>query len=213
MKQKLAALAVASFGIAACSDVPSTATLSPAARPSAQELAPLLAAAPDAQVVPNRYIVVFRDNVADPHGRATIKAAKFNAKIEHAYGTALKGFSAELSSAAVQALRADPDVAFIEPDQVMRVSTTESGATWGIDRIDQRSLPLSGSYTYSSDGTGVTAYIIDTGILFAHTEFGGRASTGVDEVTAGGTAQDCNGHGTHVSGTVGGATYGVAKNV
>jgi subtilisin family serine protease len=79
--------------------------------------------------------------------------------------------------------------------------------------MDQRALPLNGSYTYQADGTGVTAYIIDTGINFTHSEFGGRASTGVDEMTPGGNAADCNGHGSHVAGTVGGATYGVAKNV
>jgi subtilisin family serine protease len=95
----------------------------------------------------------------------------------------------------------------------MTVDTTQTGATWGIDRIDQRSLPLSGTYTYFATGSGVTAYIIDTGIRFTHTQFGGRAVKGVDEVTPGGSASDCNGHGTHVSGTVGGSTYGVAKSV
>jgi aqualysin 1 len=209
MNRKFVAVAAVSLGIAACSDAPSTAARSSLT----PELAPLLAASPDAQVVPDRYIVVFRDGVSDPSTRASVEVEKVGGTLRHSYSTALKGFAAQLSSAAVQALRADPDVAFIEPDQVMRTSSTETGATWGIDRIDQRSLPLSSTYTYTSDGTGVTAYIIDTGILFAHSEFGGRASTGIDEVTAGGNAQDCNGHGTHVSGTVGGATYGVAKNV
>jgi subtilisin family serine protease len=209
MNRKFVAVAAVSLGIAACSDAPSTAARSSLT----PELAPLLAASPDAQVVPDRYIVVFRDGVSDPSTRASVKVEKVGGTLRHSYSTALKGFAAQLSSAAVQALRADPEVAFIEPDQVMRTSSTETGATWGIDRIDQRSLPLSSTYTYTSDGTGVTAYIIDTGILFAHSEFGGRASTGIDEVTAGGNAQDCNGHGTHVSGTVGGATYGVAKNV
>src|SRR5205085_9152600 len=89
----------------------------------------------------------------------------------------------------------------------------ESPATWGIDRIDQNALPLDNTYAYANDGSNVTVYIIDTGINFGHVDFGGRASTGVDEVTVGGSAADCNGHGTHVSGTVGGATYGVAKSV
>jgi subtilisin family serine protease len=101
----------------------------------------------------------------------------------------------------------------VEQDQVMHAFTTEANATWGIDRIDQRARPLSGTYTYLSTGAGVTAYIIDTGIRFDHSEFGGRATTGFDAVTSGGNAADCNGHGTHVSGTVGGATYGVAKGV
>jgi subtilisin family serine protease len=93
----------------------------------------------------------------------------------------------------------------------MEAWTTQSGATWGIDRIDQRSRPLSGTYTYTSTGSGVTAYIIDTGIQTSHSQFGGRAAVAYDAL--GGNGQDCNGHGTHVAGTVGSATYGVAKGV
>jgi subtilisin family serine protease len=99
-------------------------------------------------------------------------------------------------------------VAYIEQDQ--KVSVSQVGS-WGLDRVDQRDLPLNGSYTYNSTGAGVTVYIIDTGIETSHWEFGGRASVGADYV--GGNGQDCNGHGTHVAGTVGGANYGVAKSV
>jgi subtilisin family serine protease len=109
-------------------------------------------------------------------------------------------------------VRNDPNVAYVEADQTVGLVATQSPATWGLDRIDQRNLPLSNSYTYNFDGTGVTAYIIDTGIRFAHNEFGGQATSGFDAID-GGAADDCNGHGTHVAGTVGGTTYGVAKNV
>ena len=94
----------------------------------------------------------------------------------------------------------------------MSLSTTQTNATWGLDRIDQRSRPLSTTYTYFNTGAGVRAYIIDTGIRFSHSQFGGRASSGFDAVD-GGSADDCHGHGTHVAGTVGGSTYGVAKGV
>jgi len=159
------------------------------------------------------YIVVLESSVASPAAVAQEQAARFGGSVSHVYTHALKGYSLTLPEAAVPALSADPRVEYVEPDGVMTADTTQTGATWGIDRIDQRSLPLSGTYTYFATGSGVTAYIIDTGIRFTHTQFGGRAVTGVDEVTPGGSASDCNGHGTHVSGTVGGSTYGVAKAV
>src|SRR5690606_30814579 len=111
------------------------------------------------------------------------------------------GFAARLSDADAARLARDPRVAYVEQDQVMTIDATQTGATWGLDRIDQRARPLSGTYTYSNAGAGVTAYIIDTGIRFSHNEFGGRATSGFDAVD-GGTADDCNGHGTHVAGTV-----------
>jgi subtilisin family serine protease len=114
----------------------------------------------------------------------------------------------------VQTLRADPRVAYIEQDQIAQAVTTQPNPpSWGLDRIDQHAQPLSGSYDYDEDGTGVDAYILDTGILTTHAEFGGRAVAGYDAITPDGTAADGNGHGTHVAGTVGGATYGVAKGV
>jgi aqualysin 1 len=99
----------------------------------------------------------------------------------------------------------------VEPDGVARTTATQTNATWGLDRIDQRALPLSGTYTYTNTGSGVTAYIIDTGLRYSHSEFGTRASFGYDAF--GGNGSDCNGHGTHVGGTVGGTVYGVAKSV
>ena len=159
------------------------------------------------------YIVVLKSSVASPAAVAQEHAARFGGSVSHVYTHALKGYSLTLPQAAVSALAADPRVDYVEADGVMTADTTQTGATWGIDRIDQRSLPLSGTYTYFATGSGVKAYIIDTGIRFTHTQFGGRAIKGVDEVTPGGSASDCNGHGTHVSGTVGGSTYGVAKAV
>jgi subtilisin family serine protease len=129
------------------------------------------------------------------------------------YHSALKGYSASIPSALLAALASDGRVAAVELDGLMHINTTQASATWGIDRLDQRNLPLSGTYTYNNTGAGVTAYIIDTGIRVSHTEFGGRATSGHDFVDNDNNADDCHGHGTHVAGTVGGGTYGVAKGV
>ena len=134
-----------------------------------------------------------------------------NAKVDRVYGNLFSGFTVELNPEQLRAVESDPRVKYVEQDGYMYATQTQSNATWGLDRIDQVSLPLDKSYTYNSTGTGVTAYIIDTGILTSHNEFGGRAQRGFDAF--GGTSEDCNGHGTHVAGTVGGEVYGVAKNV
>ena len=164
------------------------------------------------QVVPGHYIVVFADTVADVPGLAYGLAAAHGRSPRFIYEHALKGFAAELPDQAVEALSRNPNVAYIEPDSVVWAIATQSPATWGLDRIDQRNPPLNSIYNYVNTGFGVTAYIIDTGIRFSHIDFGGRASSGFDAVD-GGNADDCNGHGTHVAGTVGGAIYGVAKGV
>jgi subtilisin family serine protease len=179
---------------------------------AAAALATLGAASPSASDRAS-YIVVLKGSVANPAAVAQEQAARVGGTVTHVYSHALKGYSLTLPAAAVARIAADPRVDYVEADGVMTADTTQTGATWGIDRIDQRSLPLSGTFTYFATGSGVKAYIIDTGIRYTHTQFGGRAIKGVDEVTAGGSAADCNGHGTHVSGTVGGSTYGVAKQV
>jgi subtilisin family serine protease len=118
-----------------------------------------------------------------------------------------------MAPSAVAKLRANPNVAYIEADATVTASTTQTNATWGIDRIDQRNRPLSTTYNYTSTGAGVTAYVIDTGIRTTHNQFGGRAVGGFTAINDGRGTTDCNGHGTHVAGTVGGTTYGVAKQV
>ena len=200
----ITALAVA-FGLAACSDVPSGPTATPTEAPARQ--------AKGGAAIPDRYVVVFKNDVRDAPGLARQLANAHGGTVHHTYQHAIKGFAATLPAAAASALRNNPNVAYVEQDQrVHLVQTTQPNATWGIDRVDQRDLPLSGTYTYSSTGAGVTAYIIDTGIETSHWEFGGRASVGADYVGDGYNGQDCNGHGTHVAGTVGGANYGVAKS-
>jgi subtilisin family serine protease len=111
------------------------------------------------------------------------------------------------------ALSEDPDVRFVEEDSVVEVSATQNNPPWGLDRIDERDRPLSGTYSYTRTGSGVNVYVIDTGIRRTHTQFGGRAFVGFDAIGDGRNTSDCNGHGTHVAGTVGGSTYGVAKAV
>jgi subtilisin family serine protease len=165
------------------------------------------------EAIDGQYIVVLKDQTT----RAGADSAKTRVrnrggKVQHEYGRVLNGFSATLTPKALTDVRSDPAVAYVEPDRVIALDATQTSATWGLDRLDQRTLPLSTTYTYDSTGAGVTAYIIDTGIHFSHNEFGGRASSGYDAVD-GGAADDCNGHGTHVAGTVGGSTYGVAKGV
>jgi subtilisin family serine protease len=165
--------------------------------------------------IAGHYIVVLDDGAT----AAGIRSAKATATaaggtVRFTYHAALKGFSASLSRAALNAVRSTAGVKYVEADGRVHLAGKQvNPPSWGLDRVDQRNLPLNQRYKYvNSAGSGVDAYIIDTGIRFTHVDFGGRATSGVDEVD-GGTADDCNGHGTHVSGTVGGTTYGIAKLV
>jgi subtilisin family serine protease len=177
----------------------------------------LVGLAPQASAVPlqlNRYIVTLAPS-ADPAAAARSHlSAVGGAGAERIFSNALKGFVAELTAQQALRLAARPGVMGIELDAPMFLDQTEPNPpSYGIDRIDQHNLPLSKSYTYTATGTGVKAYIIDTGIRATHQELTGRVTAGTNTVDATPSTTDCNGHGTHVSGTVGGTTYGVAKNV
>jgi subtilisin family serine protease len=159
------------------------------------------------------FIVVLKDSVGRASPVAAEHARRFGGEVRYVYEHALKGYAISLSEGALGALAADGRVAFVERDADVDAVTTQTSAPWGLDRIDQRALPLSTTFGYLNTGGGVKAYIIDTGIRTSHTDFDGRAIDGRDTVDGSLPAADCNGHGTHVAGTVGGSRYGVAKGV
>ncbi|SCG47551.1 S8 family peptidase [Micromonospora halophytica] len=204
--------------------------LASAAMVTAMAAAPATAAAATGEIrsaggataVADSYIVVLKDS--EVGGRAGTRQAavrstagnlaeRFGGTVGHVYGDALNGFEVKLSAQAAKRLAAHPAVDYVEQNHTVSIQGTQTNPPWGLDRIDQPYLPLSRSYTWNSDGTGVTAYIIDTGIRTSHVDFGGQAVDGYDAVDGALPAADCNGHGTHVAGTVGGNTYGVAKDV
>ncbi len=165
-------------------------------------------------VIAGSYIVTLDDSAADAGSKAGKALAKeYGAKIKRTYSAALNGYSVELSAAQAKKFAADPDVESVVQNRIFKASAIQpSPPSWGLDRIDQKALPLDRSYGYpDTAGEGVTAYIIDTGVRITHSNFGGRASYGYDAIDNDSTAQDGNGHGTHVAGTVAGSTYGVAK--
>jgi subtilisin family serine protease/uncharacterized protein YaiE (UPF0345 family) len=220
------AFLVASFAISPLAGVQALGT-GPA------ELAPLNIGS--GTIVPNQYIVVFKPATGPNVQTSAIGALEASGgKVIFEYGSALNGFAASLPEKALLELRLNPQVAYIEADQIVslvpldedihsKIETVESGTidtdsyqdfpTWGLDRIDQHGLPLDDIYTYLTTGAGVNVYIIDTGIRSTHTQFTGRATKDFDSVGDTLNGNDCNGHGTHVAGTIGGVTYGVAKAV
>ncbi|CAM5626004.1 S8 family peptidase [Streptomyces fumanus] len=165
--------------------------------------------------VKDSYIVTLKKGAGLKASSAAGKnlVREYGGTVKKTFGSALNGYTATLSAAEARRLAADPSVASVEQDQRVRLTdTTQTNAPWGLDRIDQTSLPLSGTYTYpDSAGSGVTAYVIDTGVRITHSQISGRASYGYDAVDGDTVASDGNGHGTHVATTIAGTTYGVAK--
>jgi subtilisin family serine protease len=189
---------LAAVALAACADQSPLTVRAP-------EAAPLMSAA-SGQGVAGSYIVVLNEG-ADPRSVAAVAGVS----PRHVYTAVLNGFATTLNAGQLTALRHNPNVDYVEQEQIGGVQVTQLNATWGIDRIDQQNLPLSTTYTYNASGTGVRVYVIDSGIQSNHPQFGTRASNVYDY--AGGSGADCHGHGTHVAGTIGSTTYGVAKNV
>jgi subtilisin family serine protease len=169
--------------------------------------------------IPDQYIVVFKPGTSrDVVLGMQRKVDMLGGRIGHTYSSALSGFSVKLPESGLQALRAMPDIAYIEVDQVGELNTIQPpnppvAPPTGLDRTSERLLPLDTQYTYTETGTGVHVYVIDTGIRATHTEFGGRVSGGTNTMSAAAGTGDCHGHGTHVAGTVGGSKFGIAKNV
>ncbi|MER6125478.1 S8 family serine peptidase [Streptomyces sp. NPDC001795] len=205
VRRRLAGIGAAALAVGLVSALPTHAAPGPDGR---------ILYADAANAVPNSYIVVLKPEAAkadSPWGRAL--AARYSASVGHTYVKALNGYAVQATPADAKRFAADPSVASVVQNRTLHIDTTQTNPpSWGLDRIDQKTLPLNGRYTYpDSAGQGVTAYIVDTGVRISHTDFGGRASYGYDFVDNDNIAQDGNGHGTHVAGTVAGSSYGVAK--
>jgi aqualysin 1 len=219
-KIRVALLATSLLVVAACADRPEKPLLptEAALSRSSDDRGP--------GPIPGQYIVVLHEG-ASPRSVSQMADVKPN----FVYETVINGFAAQLTPEQLRELQDDPSVRYIAQDAVITTgqkapspfgapegsidpSVIQAGATWGIDRTDQRNLPLNGTYRYHQTGATVNAYVVDTGIRTTHAQFGGRAFAGFSGFDAfGGTGQDCNGHGTHVAGTIGASIHGIAKQV
>ena len=206
-------LLLAAVSLAACSDTTDMTSPAEPAEPAAARLAAAASSnAADDDSTQIDYIVTFDATENDPTGRARALLAQQNGQLKREYRFALKGFSATLTPAAAKRVAAADGILRVEEDGKVFMTTTVSASSWGLDRLDQRPLPLDGSYSFAGNGAGVRVYIVDTGILTSHVQFTGRALAGYSAF-GDNNPEDCNGHGTHVAGTIGGSTTGVARGV
>ncbi|MDQ0379331.1 subtilisin family serine protease [Amycolatopsis thermophila] len=167
-----------------------------------------------AGAISDSYIVVFRDATTPVSSLVSQVTGRLGGHVNQTYSRTVHGYSATMSESQAKRVAADPSVAFVEQNRRITIAATQTNPpSWGLDRVDQRNLPLNSAYNYSTTASNVHAYIIDTGINLAHSDFGGRAKSGYDFIDNDADASDCNGHGTHVAGTVGGSAHGLAKAV
>ncbi|MFD3729303.1 S8 family peptidase [Streptomyces sp. NPDC058671] len=209
MHQRTALPARKILGVALAAGLAATALAVVPGMAAATEGSILGAGAPN--TIKDSYLVVLKDGTTTAQGVEQRKAAltkRYGGKVGHTYTSALKGFSVRMTEKQAKRLAADPAVTYVEQDTK---GSLQAVSSWGLDRVDQGALPLNGAYTAPNTGAGVTAYVIDSGIRTSHNDFGGRASWGTNTIDSNNT--DCHGHGTHVAGTLGGASYGVAKGV
>lgn len=208
--------ALASATLVACSDQPSStqdkalASSSFAVKVTSN---PTIKVYPAQEPIQDQYIVVLKDGSASVSSIAAVQVNTAGGQLLRTYERALRGYALHVAQDGLQKLLADPQVKYIQQDGLVHLDTTQPNPPWGLDRIDHRVGVQDNLYTYNGTGAGVNVYVIDTGIRITHQELGGRAQVGHDSVGDGQNGNDCHGHGTHVSGTIGGTTYGVAKDV